>query len=331
MYRVIDTVSIDIMSITNYPFGEKPREESDVDANLMEAEVGEVRLEQGAVRYREVGAGPVLLFVHGVMANGVLWRDVVASLSGRFRCIVPDLPLGGHSIPMREDADLSPPGVARIVADLMEALDLRDVTLVGNDTGGAICQVVISEHPERIARLVLTNCDAYEAFFPVLLSPFHYAAKIFGVRFVDLLAWTLRTRPAQRALLKTVAIRHIDEATLDAYATPLIQDSGVRRDLTKFLRGVAKRYTLGAARSFPSFYRPVLIVWGDSDLFFSPRLALRLQRDFPDARLEAVSGSRAFVPEDRPERLAELIEEFFEESAGRPRIASGGSQEEVPS
>lgn len=293
------------------------------------SEKREVRLEQGVIRYTEVGTGPALFFVHGVLANGTLWRDVVAHLSGHFHCIVPDLPLGGHSVPMRAGTDLSLRGVARIVAGLIEALELRQVTLVGNDTGGAICQGVIAEHPERVGRLVLTNCDAYEAFFPTLLSPFHYAARLFGTRFVDLLAWTLRVRSAQRALFKTVALRHMDEATLDAYVAPLIRDPGVRHDLARFLRGVSKRYTLEAARCFPGFDRPVLIVWGDRDLFFSPRLALRLQQDFPNARLEAVSGSRAFVPEDAPERLAQLIGEFSKESVSSPQTACGSSQEEA--
>jgi pimeloyl-ACP methyl ester carboxylesterase len=138
--------------------------------------VREVRLGGGEIRYREEGEGPALLFVHGILANGTLWRDVVKGLSDRFRCVAPDLPLGGHAAPMREDADLTPRGVARILADFMAALDLRDVTLVGNDTGGAICQIVVAEHPERIGRLVLTNCDAYEAFFPLFISPFHYGS-----------------------------------------------------------------------------------------------------------------------------------------------------------
>jgi pimeloyl-ACP methyl ester carboxylesterase len=294
--------------------------------------VREVWLEEGVIRYREVGRGPILLFVHGVLANGTLWRDVVASLSGRFRCIVPDLPLGGHSVPMRPGADLTPRGVARIVVDLMEVLDLRDVTLVGNDTGGAICQVVISEHPERVRRLVLTDCDAYDAFFPVLIGGlFRFAARLFGTRLADLLAWLLRARFVQRALFKGVAVRRPDEETLAAYYTPLIQNAGVRRDFTKFLRAVSKRYTLEAARSFPGFEHPVLIVWGNKDLLLSSRLAVRLQRDFPDARLEIVDGSRTFVPEDRPERLAELIGEFLGESEGRPRIACGDPREEVPS
>jgi pimeloyl-ACP methyl ester carboxylesterase len=274
------------------------------------------------IRYREVGTGPVLLFVHGLLANGTLWQDVVARLSGRFRCIVPDLPLGGHSVPMHSDADMSLRGVAQMVEDLMGALDLRDVTLVGNDTGGAICQVVISNHPERIERLVLTNCDAYEASFPPLLSPIQHAARMFGTRFVDILAFILRARFAQRALFKTVAARRIDEATLDAYSGGLMQDRGVRRDLARFLSGVSRRYTLEAASSFPGFDRPVLIAWGDGDFFFSPQLALRLKHDFPDARLEGVSGSRAFVPEDRPEQLARLIELFFEDGVSVSRAAS---------
>src|SRR5665809_28899 len=131
MYRVIDTVSIDATSVTGYYLSRKPREERSVDGS----EKREVRLEQGVIRYTEVGTGPALFFVHGVLANGTLWRDVVAHLSGHFRCIVPDLPLGGHSVPMRAGTDLSLRGVARIVAGLIEALELRQVTLVGNDTG----------------------------------------------------------------------------------------------------------------------------------------------------------------------------------------------------
>ena len=276
----------------------------------MIGEEKEVRVGGDMVRYREAGSGPTLVFVHGILAGGLLWRDVVAGLAGRFRCIVPDLPLGGHAVPMGPERDMSPRGVARLVADFMAALDLDEVTLVGNDTGGAICQIVIAEHPERVGRLVLTNCDAYEAFFPWQFHPFfHHAPRVFGRRYVDLLAWMLRARPVRRLLLKTVAKRRMDGATLDAYFANL-GDPGVRRDLTLFLRQVSKRYTLEAAKSFPSFRRPVLIVWGEDDLFFLSRHARRLRDDFPDARLRLLADSRAFVPEDRPGALAELIADF---------------------
>ncbi len=270
----------------------------------------EVALPQGTVRYRDEGEGPPLVFVHGIVANSTLWREVIPLLRGSFRCIAPDLPLGGHAYPMRPNADQSPGGVARLLADLLEALDLRDVTLVGNDTGGAICQVTIARHPARIARLVLTNCDAYEAFFPWSLSPFHHGARLFGARFVDAPAWALRARAAQRVLLWTVALRRMDAATLDAYFGPILREAGVRRDLTRFLAAVSNRYTLEAARAFPDFQHPVLIVWGRNDVFFSARYAVRLQKDFPDATLEFVSPSRAFVPEDQPDALARHITGF---------------------
>ena len=122
----------------------------------------EIHLSQGTIRYREDGTGEPLLFVHGVVVNGGLWRKVVPRLSKDFRCIVPDWPLGAHELPMNPDADLSPPALAQLVVDFMDALGLETVTLVGNDTGGAICQLVMTRRPDRIGRLVLTSCDAID-------------------------------------------------------------------------------------------------------------------------------------------------------------------------
>ena len=129
---------------------------------------------------------------------------------------------------------MSPGGVARMVAGLIERLDLRDVTLVGNDTGGAICQIVISRASRAYRKARVDQLRRLrEHSSPVLLRPTQYAARLFGTRFVDFLAWVLGARFAQRALFKTVAIRHIDEATLDAYAGRLRQDPDVRRDLAQ--------------------------------------------------------------------------------------------------
>lgn len=284
----------------------------------------EVVLPQGTIRYREVGSGVPIVFVHGILVNSTLWREVAPALADTYRCVLPDLPLGGHSLPMDRDADLSPGGVAWLLADFLDALDLRDVILVGNDTGGAICQIVIARHPARLAGLVLTNCDAYEAFFPPLLTPFQYGARAFGTRFVDLVAGALRARFAQRALLWSVSLRRPDAATLDAYFGPLLGDAGIRRDLAHFLAAISNRYTLEAAAAFPQFRHPVLIVWGRNDLFFPARLARRLQRDFPDATLDFVPRSRAFVPEDQPQLLAERIAAFL--SMHAPSTAATASQ-----
>ena len=270
----------------------------------------ECQLAQGTIRFRDVGAGPTLVFVHGVLVNGTLWREVVPPLARRFRCVVPDLPLGAHAHPLRPEAERNPVGIARLLADFLAALDLDDVILVGNDTGGAICQIAIAHHPERIAGLVLTNCDAYEAFFPWPLSPFHFGARYLGERFGELLVWVLRRRLGQRALVALVSRRRPDEATLDAYFGPFLRDPGVRYDLVRFVAAISKRDTLAAAETFPRFRHSVLIAWGENDPFFTKRLARRLAGGFPNAELRFLPRSRAFVPEDQPERLAELIADF---------------------
>lgn len=131
----------------------------------------EVSLPGGILPYQDVGAGAPIVFVHGILCNGRLWRNVVAPLSGRFRCLVPDWPLGSHRLPLEPDADNSPLAVARRIAHFLEALGLEDVTLVGNDTGGALCQLVAVNHPERVGRLVLTSCDALEVFPPRAFEP----------------------------------------------------------------------------------------------------------------------------------------------------------------
>lgn len=269
----------------------------------------DVSLPQGTVRYLDQGTGPTLVFVHGILVNSLIWRKVIPLLSEGFRCVAPDLPLGGHAIPLRPDADVTPLGVARLVADFLEALDLREVTLVGNDTGGAISQLVIAHHPERIALLVLTNCDAFEAFFPASVQPFHYGARFLGTGFASLLALLLRSRGAQRWMARTLSYSHIEDAILDAYFVPL-RRRGVRRDLTRFLQAVSNRYTLEAAQTFPQFAHPVLLLWAKNDPFFPAKLAEHLQETFPDATLEFLDRSRAFIPEDQPEALARRIEAF---------------------
>jgi pimeloyl-ACP methyl ester carboxylesterase len=271
----------------------------------------QVELPQGVVRYRDIGSGPPIVFVHGFLVNGELWRKIVPALATEFRCIAPDFPLGGHQPAMRADADLTPPGQAGIVADFLAALDLRDVTLVGNDTGGGICQIVVARHPERIGRLVLTNCDAFENFPPALLKPLVIGARLPG--FDRFLGRLMRSRLVQRGLYALVARRFPEPPVARSYFAPAA-DPGVQRDVVKLLRSVSNRHTLDAARAFPGFTKPVLIVWGlDDKLLFPLRYGERLRDAFPHARLETVAGSRTFISEDQPDRLAALIAAFLRE------------------
>jgi len=275
-----------------------------------------VELSQGTIRYRDVGQGPVLLFVHGLLVSGTLWRKVLPRLSERYRCIVPDWPLGSHQVPMQPEADLSPAGVARIVADFMAALDLREVTLIGNDSGGAICQLVVAHHRARVGRLVLTTCDAFEVFPPPLFNYLKWVVRVPGL--MQMLGWGMLALPPLRRLpiaYGLVTKRPIDHDVLEAWVRPGAASAGVRRDVAKFVGGISPAVTQEVARHLPSIDIPALIVWTPEDRSFPLSLGERLAEALPDARLELVPDARVFVAEDRPEALADAIERFVPAAA----------------
>jgi pimeloyl-ACP methyl ester carboxylesterase len=271
-------------------------------------DVHEVELAQGTVRYRERGSGPPIVFVHGVAVNADLWRKVVPLLADRFRCIAPDWPVGAHEVPVPR-ADVSPPGLAALIADFLEKLELEDVTLVGNDTGGAVCQIVVTTRPERIGRLVLTSCDAFERFPP---PPFGFL-RVLGIvpGALALSAQSLRLRAAQKSPLGYGWLSNElpEREVMEGWTAPA-RRAEIRADGRRFLRSVSNRQTLEAAEKLPSFEKPVLLAWAAEDKLFPLSLAERLAERFPNCRLEVIEGSRTFVSEDRPERLAELIGEF---------------------
>jgi pimeloyl-ACP methyl ester carboxylesterase len=283
-----------------------------------------VELPQGTIRYRDSGSGEPLVFLHGALVNGTLWRGVTPLLEERFRCVVPDLPLGSHEVPMHPEADLSPPGLARLVADFLEALELERVTLIGNDTGGAICQLVATQHPERIARLVLTPCDAYENFLPLAFRYLQLTARIPGG--TTLLSKSMRFDFVRRAPIAYgwLTKRPVPADVLDGWTAPVMGDAGVRRDIGKVLRGISNRYTLEAAERLRDFDRPTLIAWTSEDRFFKPEHAERLAQTVPNARLIWIEDSRSFVPEDQPERLADAIAEFIRETPATDPAAGAG-------
>jgi pimeloyl-ACP methyl ester carboxylesterase len=274
----------------------------------------EVNLSQGTVRYRDEGSGEPLVFAHGLLVNGRLWDGPVDVLRDRHRCIVPTLPLGSHTIPMKPDADLSAAGVARLLADLVEALDLKKVTLVGNDSGGAICQLVATRHPERVGRMVLTNCDTYDDFPPKLFSYLKVAARIPGA--LTATAQSLRLKPLRRSPLAygVLSKSRIDSELLDEWLRPGLGDAGVRRDTRKFIRGMDPAETVRAAEDLERFAGPTLFAWAPEDRWFKIADAERLAESMPDARVERITDSKTFVPIDQPRRLAELIDSFVRET-----------------
>src|SRR5438105_2344178 len=226
-----------------------------------ELEQREVRLPQGVIRYRELGTGEPVVLVHGLLVNSLLWGDVAELLAKDFRVIAPDLPLGSHTASLNAGADVTPIGLAKLIADFLAALELENVVLVGNDTGGALSQLVAVHHGERIGRLVLTPCDAYESFPPPAFAPLMLLGRRPGVLWA--LGQLMRPTFAQRLPLAYgwLTKKPIDPEIMRSFLRPVQTDRRIRRDLASVLRGIDKRYTLDAAKRFAQFDKPVLLAW----------------------------------------------------------------------
>ena len=256
-----------------------------------------VPVEHGQIHVEDRGAGPTLVFLHGLLVDRDLWRQVVDELSDHYRCVSIDLPLGSHRTAMRPDADLSPPALAGMVHAVLRHLDLSDITLVGLDTGGAIAQITLAQDASRVARLILADCDGYDHFPPPLLTPFK--ALGFVSPLAHLVLCNVHRRPL-RDLLISLVMRTRDSDRERRWLLPMSRDAGLRRDAIKVLRGVHRRYTLDAVPALRAFDRPALVLWGAHDRVFPRHDAHRLVADLPDARLRIIEGAGTFTPVDNP-------------------------------
>jgi len=271
-------------------------------------ERGEVQTGLGPIRYFSAGEGPAVVMIHGLLVNANLYRKVAPRLvEAGLRAVTLELPLGSHERPARRDGEVSPGTVAAAIAETIEELGLEDVTLVGNDTGGALCQMVVTTKPERIGRLLLTSCDYRDNFPPKAFSYFKPLAKAPGL--IPALLAPVRIRKLRRAPLAFgwLAKRPIDKEAEDSYLLPALTDKAVRHDLARFIRGIDTRDTQRAADLLGGFGKPALIAWASEDRFFPTEHAEALAKDLGGARVEWIDDSYTFSSEDQPERLSELI------------------------
>ncbi len=273
----------------------------------------EVDLPAGRIRYRDAGSGKPVVFVHGYLVDGRLWDGVVDALADRCRCLAPDWPIGAQPMPMRPDADLTPYGIAATIADFLEALDLEDVTIVGNDSGGAMSQVLATRHPERIGRLVLTNCDTHENFPPGIFKAMPPLAKLPGG--MRVMAAPFRLGSMARAAFRPFAKTPIPPELIRSWMEPGLNDPRVMADLKKVTAGMNKRYTLEAAERLRTAGLPLLLTWAPGDSFFPLSYAERLAGEVPGARIVEIPDAATFVPLDQPRRLADEIASFVEATA----------------
>jgi pimeloyl-ACP methyl ester carboxylesterase len=271
----------------------------------------EVALEQATIDYRVLGPEdsphPPVLFVHGILVDHRLWLPVAEELAKQgFRCILPNWPLGSHTIPVNDGADLSPRGVATMIRDFIVALGLSDVTLVGNDTGGGLCQFVVDAHPDHIGRVVLTNCDAFDKFppfpFPLVFALLRGPVSI-KFLFAQMKLTPLRHSPIGFGLL----MNDPDPQLTNSWLDPCRNDARICRDLATLLRHVAKTDLTDVSTRFPRFTKPVTLVWGQRDRCFKPSLATRMAELFPNSSLIEVPDAKTFVSLDDPRPVIEAI------------------------
>ena len=276
-----------------------------------------VELPPGTVHYEESGAGRPVVFLHGYLMGAHLWDPVVQRLDDEFRCLVPELPFGAHPAPMRPGADLTAAGLGRLVADFLAALDVRDVTLVGNDSGAAVAQVVAARHAERLGGLVLATGDAFDNFPPKLFRPLIAAARAGMLTTVVamLKARSARSLPTAYGGLTRGELPH---DLIDQWVAAYFADKGVRRDLRRLTAALGDDDFMNQiASELASFTKPALLAWAADDKFFPVDHACRLAAILPNARVELIPDSRTWVMRDQPEFTARLIAGLARRAAAR--------------
>jgi pimeloyl-ACP methyl ester carboxylesterase len=274
----------------------------------------QAELSAGTIDYEDTGGdGPAIVFGHGLLMDDTQWRHVIADLRTDFRCVSPTLPLGAHRQPMRADADLSMRGIAGLLGELMEQLDLKEVTLAMNDWGGP--QLLVgSAYDERLARLAICSCEAFDNVPPrgpaqllpyIARMPGGVAAAMQPFRFDG-----LRRLPLTWGWMSK---RPVPKDVMDRWFAPAIGQPGVRRDLRKYLVGAkqARREMVAVAQELKRFERPALVAWAGDDRMMPKAHGPRLAELLPRGRLEVVEDSYTLIPEDQPATLARHIRELM--------------------
>lgn len=275
------------------------------------AKAAQIELTAGVADYLDTGGdGPVLVLLHGVNMDATLWDEVVARLGPAYRCIRPTLPLGSHRQPMRRGDLVTHVGVAALVGEFLDRLDLTDVTLVLNDWGGA--QFLIADGTERVAALVLVACEAFDNFPPgmpgkLIAASARIPGALWAAMQLQRFDWFRRAPGGWGWMAK----RPIATETMDRWFRPALVDARIRRDLRAFaLSTPSRRQLMELAERLPAFDRPVLVVWATEDKMMPADHGRRLAALFPQGRLVEIDDSYTLIPLDRPDRLADELREF---------------------
>ena len=273
----------------------------------------------GTIEYEDSGGvGPAVVLLPGLMMDASLWAEVIAQLPASYRCLAPTLPLGAHRVAVKEEADLSPRGIAGLVEELIERLDLDDVTLVGNDTGGAIAQLVAAGAAARIGGIVLVSCDAFDNFPPGLTGKTLVMSGKLPPALFGAFMQQLRLRFVRRLPISFGWLTKRGDAVVRECLAPVLSQREIRRDTVRLLRALAaeKDVLLEAAELLPAFDRPALVVWASEDRVMPPEHGHRLGQILPAGRVAEIDDSYTLIPLDQPGQLAQLIKDFVDGAVG---------------
>jgi len=273
-----------------------------------------IQTSAGPIAYTDTGgSGPTIVLLHGMLMDGSLWDDTVSALAAGHRCVVPTLPMGAHQLPAHPDADLSLPGLARLVAELLAALDLHDVTLVGNDTGGALAQLVVADGAARVSRLVLASCEAFDNVPPGLTGRTLALTGLLPPRLFGLFMTQMRIRALRRLPVAFGWLTKRGDAHTARWVRPVLRDPAIRRDATRMLRAIrADRDVLNrlAVPRLSGFDAPALVLWARGDRVMPPAHGRRLASLLPHARLVEVDDTATLIPLDQPGVFAAVLADF---------------------
>src|SRR5712672_279353 len=254
----------------------------------------------GRVSYTEAGSGPVALFVHGVVLNKHLWRHQLAGLSDIRRCIAIDILAHGDT-EIAPDQDVSVTANAAMLREVLDAISIDQVDLIGNDSGGGIAQIFAALNPERVRTLTLTDCDTHDNWPPEPFKPFLEMAAAGG------LSGTLEAMLSDKGVYRSPqalgpAYEHpeqVSDDSIETYLRPLVRTEQRTRDLQRFLAAFDNRHTLAVEERLKALNAPTLIVWGTDDVYFDVKWSRWLAETIPDARRVELEGARLFFPEER--------------------------------
>ena len=285
-----------------------------------------VELPQGRIAYVEHGHGAAALFIHGVPLNGYHWRHQIAALGDMRRCVCPDLMgLGASDIAPGTPIDFV--AQATMLIDLINALAIDQFDLVGNDSGGAIAQIVATRAPGRIRSLTLTNCDTHGNWPPPAFLPILDLAKAgqLGFAFAAFLADSALARSEQGLGLAFEYPDRLTPELVRAYLGPLVASPARMNLLNAYVAAIDVPPGDDLLAALQAFDRPTLIAWGDADVFFGTDCARWLARTIPGTRhCEIVRGAKLFFAEERPDVLNALLREHWTYAADNPALAGKG-------